>query len=209
MLNYQHIAIEGNIGAGKTTLSHFLAEKFEGDLLLEEFEENEFLKDFYSNNSFALHAEVQFVLDRSKQLFQFHSKKHNRIFSDYYPYKSLIFSKMNLTPKEFDLVNHLIESLYKQVPKPDILLFLNRPIDALQKNILSRGRGYEKEISPDYLFTLNKAYENFLQRITDIPVLYINADEINLEKPEWLEESFREILCCSHSNGVKRINLGK
>ena len=96
MLNYKHIAIEGNIGAGKTTLSNFLAKNFNGDLLLEEFEENEFLKDFYDNNSFALHAEVQFVLDRSKQLFQFHSQPHNLIFSDYYPMKSLIFSKNEL-----------------------------------------------------------------------------------------------------------------
>ena len=209
MLNYKHIAIEGNIGAGKTTLSNFLAKKFNGDLLLEEFEENEFLKDFYGDNSYALHAEVQFVLDRSKQLFQFHSQSHDLIFSDYYPLKSLIFSKMNLSPKEFDLINELISSLYKTVPKPDILLFLNRPLDELQKNIISRGRLYEKEISPDYLFTLSKGYENFLQRIDGIPILYINANEINLEKPEWLEQSFKELLSAQHSEGIKRINLIK
>ena len=209
MLNYKHIAIEGNIGAGKTTLSNFLAKKFNGDLLLEEFEENEFLKDFYGDNSYALHAEVQFVLDRSKQLFQFHSQPHNLIFSDYYPLKSLIFSKMNLSPKEFDLINELISSLYKTVPKPDILLFLNRPLDELQKNIISRGRLYEKEISPDYLFTLSKGYENFLQRIDGIPILYISANEINLEKPEWLEQSFTELLSAQHSEGIKRINLIK
>jgi deoxyadenosine/deoxycytidine kinase len=209
MLKYNHIAIEGNIGAGKTTLSNFLADKFNGDLLLEEFEENEFLKDFYDDNSYALHAEVQFVLDRSKQLFQFHSQPHNLVFSDYYPLKSLIFSKMNLSPKEFDLINELIDSLYNKVPKPDVLLFLNRPLDELQKNIISRGRLYEKEISPDYLFTLSKAYENFLQRIDDIPILYINANEINLEEPNWLEQSFRELLSCHHSKGIKRINLMK
>ena len=209
MLNYNHIAIEGNIGAGKTTLSNFLAKKFNGDLLLEEFEENEFLKDFYDDNSYALHAEVQFVLDRSKQLFQFHSQPHDLIFSDYYPLKSLIFSKMNLSPKEFDLINELMGSLYKTMPKPDILLFLNRPLDELQKNIISRGRLYEKEISPDYLFTLSKGYENFLQRIDGIPILYINANEINLEKPKWLERSFKELLSCQHSKGIKRINLIK
>ena len=209
MLKYNHIAIEGNIGAGKTTLSNFLAKKFNGDLLLEEFEENEFLKDFYDDNSYALHAEVQFVLDRSKQLFQFHSQPHDLIFSDYYPLKSLIFSKMNLSPKEFDLINELMGSLYKTMPKPDILLFLNRPLNELQKNIISRGRLYEKEISPDYLFTLSKGYENFLQRIHGIPILYINANEINLEKPKWLERSFKELLSCQHSKGIKRINLIK
>ena len=209
MLKYKHIAIEGNIGAGKTTLSNFLAKKFNGDLLLEEFEENEFLKDFYDDDSYALHAEVQFVLDRSKQLFQFHSQPHDLIFSDYYPLKSLIFSKMNLSPKEFDLINELMGSLYKTMPKPDILLFLNRPLDELQKNIISRGRLYEKEISPDYLFTLSKGYENFLQRIDGIPILYINANEINLEKPEWLEKSFKDLLSHQHSEGIKRINLIK
>ena len=209
MLKYNHIAIEGNIGAGKTTLSNFLADKFNGDLLLEEFEENEFLKDFYDDHSYALHAEVQFVLDRSKQLFKFHSQPHKLIISDYYPLKSLIFSKMNLISKEFDLVSELIDSLYNKVPKPDLLLFLNRPIYELQKNINSRGRIYEKEISPDYLFALNKAYENFLQRIDNIPILYINANEINLEKPDWLEKSFRELLSCQHSKGIKRINLMK
>ena len=209
MLKYSHIAIEGNIGAGKTTLAHFLADKFNGDLLLEEFEENEFLKDFYADNSYALHAEVQFVLDRSKQLIQFHSQPHNLIISDYYPLKSLIFSKMNLSPKDFGLINELIDSLCAKVPKPDILLFLNRPLDELQKNITSRGRLYEKEISPDYLFTLNKAYENFLQRIENIPILYINANEINLEKTDWLEQSFRELLSSQHSKGIKRINLMK
>ena len=209
MLNYKHIAVEGNIGAGKTTLANFLAKKFNGDLLLEEFEENEFLKDFYDDNSYALHAEVQFVLDRSKQLLQFHSQPHNLIFSDYYPLKSLIFSKMNLSSKEFELINELIGSLYKTVPKPDILLFLNRPLDELQKNIISRGRLYEKEISPDYLFTLSKGYENFLQRIDGIPILYINAHEINIEKPEWLKQSFEELLSSQHPEGIKRINLIK
>jgi deoxyguanosine kinase len=209
MLKYNHIAIEGNIGAGKTTLANFLADKLNGDLLLEEFEENEFLKDFYDDSSYALHAEVQFVLDRSKQLFQFHSEPRSLIFSDYYPLKSLIFSKMNLSAKEFDLINELMDSLYKTVPKPDLLLFLNRPLDELQKNIISRGRIYEKEISTDYLFTLNKTYENFLQRIDDIPILYINANEINLEEPNWLEQSFRELLSCHHSKGIKRISLMK
>ena len=116
---------------------------------------------------------------------------------------------MNLSSKEFDLINDLIDSLYKKVPKPDLLLFLNRPLDELQKNIISRGRLYEKEISPDYLFTLNKAYENFLQRIDDIPILYINANEINIEKPEWLKQSFEELLSSQHPEGIKRINLIK
>ena len=209
MFKYNHIAIEGNIGAGKTTLSNFLADKFNGDLLLEEFEENEFLKDFYDDHSYALHAEVQFVLDRSKQLLLFHSQPHNLIISDYYPLKSLIFSKMNLSPKEFDLINKLINSLYVTVQKPDILLFLNRPLDELQKNITSRGRSYEKEISPDYLFTLNKAYDNFLKSIDKIPILYITANEINLENPDWLEKSFRELFSRQHSKGIQRISLMK
>ena len=208
MTSYKHIAIEGNIGAGKTTLAKFLANGFNGDLLLEEFEENEFLKDFYNNNDFALHAEVQFVLDRSKQLFQFHNDNHSLIISDYYPLKSLIFSKMNLNTKEFELVNELLESLYKNVPKPDILIYLNRPIDELKNNIASRGRKYEQEISQDYLHSLNKAYESFFQRVPDIPILHINAGEIDLDKPLWLKQSFQNLLSETHSSGVKRVSLG-
>lgn len=207
MLQYNHIAIEGNIGAGKTTLAKFLSEELNGSLLLEEFEENDFLKDFYKNNSFALHAEVQFVLDRSKQLFQFHSQKHELIISDYFPLKSLIFSKMNLSTKEYLLVQELIESLYKSMPKPDVLIYLNRPIDELQKNIISRGRDYESEISSDYLFTLNKAYENFLTNLSGIPVLHLNANEINLENKEWLKTAFRQLLSKPSGAGVKRVSL--
>ena len=95
MLKYKHIAIEGNIGAGKTTLAKMLSSHLDSSLLLEEFEDNHFLKAFYNGKDFAIHAEIQFILDRSKQLADFFSKKHQLIISDYVPEKSLIFSKLS------------------------------------------------------------------------------------------------------------------
>lgn len=208
-LRYKHIAIEGNIGAGKTTLAKLLAASLNAELLLEQFEENDFLQDFYQNKKFALHAEIQFLLDRSKQLFLFHRSTYPVIVSDYIPEKSLLFSKMNLTTKEFQLVKELMHSIFDAIPKPDILIYLNRPISELEANIKKRGRSYEAAISPEYLIDLNKAYSAFLENIYDIPVLQVNANEINLEHPEHVTNQFEEILSKEHNPGIKRIYLDK
>jgi len=208
MLRYKHIVIEGNIGAGKTTLANFLAKNFNTSLLLEEFEENDFLKEFYNSEDFILHAEVQFILDRSKQLFKFYSKTHQYVVTDYIPSKSLIFSKMNLSPKDFSLVENLVESLFKTLPQPDLMIYLERPISQLKKNIATRGRSYEAGISVEYLQKVEDAYKNFLKQQQDFPVLLIDASEIDLKKPNALKNSFREILNKPFDARVKKISLG-
>lgn len=207
MLQYKHIAIEGNIGAGKTTLAKLLANNLDASLLLEEFEDNEFLQDFYQNNSFAIHAEIQFLLDRSKQLFKFHQESHKRIIADYIPQKSLLFSKMNLTTKDFQMVQELMNSIFHSLPQPDLLIFLTRPISELEFNIKSRGRTYEAGISPEYLIKLNKAYDGFLNSINHIPVLQVRASEIDLNQPENIVNKFENILGIKHENGIKRVYL--
>ncbi len=207
MLKYKHIVVEGNIGAGKTTLARFLASKFRGSLLLEEFEENDFLKDFYQNKDFALHAEVQFVLDRSKQLFQFHSKSHDIVFTDFLPDKSLLFAKMNLSDKDYLLVEELMTALFKKLPVPDLILYLNRPLYQLEENIRNRGRSYEMDISPEYLNQLDKAYENFLAFKTDLPILHINAEDIDLQQPERLFSAFQTLFQTSFANDQRTIHL--
>lgn len=184
MLKYKHIVIEGNIGAGKTTLANFLAKEFETSILLEEFEENDFLKEFYNNKDFILHAEVQFILDRSKQLFLFHNKEHQNIITDYIPHKSLIFSKMNLSKVDFSLVERLVESLFKKLPQPDLMIYLEQPISKLKENIASRGRDYEEGISVEYLQMVEDAYKEFLKQQQDFPVLLLNAKEIDLTQPQ-------------------------
>lgn len=207
MLNYKHIVIEGNIGAGKTTLANFISNEFNGSLLLEEFEENDFLKEFYNNEDFVLHAEVQFILDRSKQLFQFHNKSHETIVTDYIPSKSLIFSKMNLSNGDFNLVENLVQSLFKTLPQPDIMLFLERPVQQLKENILKRGRSYETNISNEYLQKVEDAYTNFLKQQQDFPVLLINADEIDLSNPQLLKEKIAKLLQTNFENRVKKVSL--
>lgn len=207
MLNYKHIVIEGNIGAGKTTLANFISNEFNGSLLLEEFEENDFLKEFYNNKNFVLHAEVQFILDRSKQLFQFHNKNHETIVTDYIPSKSLIFSKMNLSNDDFNLVKNLVQSLFKTLPQPDIMLFLKRPVHQLKENILKRGRSYESNISSDYLQKVEDAYTNFLKQQQDFPVLLINANEIDLSNPQLLKDKIAKLLQTNFENRVKKVTL--
>lgn len=209
MSNYNHIVIEGNIGAGKTTLASFIAKEFQTSLLLEEFEENDFLKDFYNNKDFILHAEVQFILDRSRQLFQFHNKTHQRIVTDYIPSKSLIFSKMNLTSTDFELVEKLVNSLFKTLPNPDLMIYLERPVSSLKDNIIKRGRVYETGISIDYLQKVEDAYTNFLKREQNFPILLINADDIDLSNPKELKNQIGELLNTSFDARAKRINLKK
>lgn len=209
MSKYNHIVIEGNIGAGKTTLANFIAKEFNTSLLLEEFEENDFLKDFYNNKDFILHAEVQFILDRSRQLFQFHNNTHKSIVTDYIPSKSLIFSKMNLTTNDFELVERLVKSLFKTLPTPDLMIYLERPVSSLKENILKRGRVYETGISIDYLQKVEDAYTNFLKREQKFPVLLINANDIDLSNPKELKSQIGELLNTSFDNRAKRISLNK
>jgi len=177
---YKNIAIEGNIGAGKTTLAKFLSKELNTALLLEEFEENEFLKEFYENNSFAIHAELQFILHRSKQMHHFYKPNPEVVISDYMPLKSQLFAKQNLVTKDYMLIKNLINELLTQYPQPELVVFLNRSVYELKENISKRGRNMETDISTDYLLKINKAYNEFLNGDHEVPVLMINAKEIDL-----------------------------
>ncbi len=204
MIRYKHIAIEGNIGAGKTTLAKMLSRYLGSSLLLEEFEDNHFLKAFYNGKDFAVHAEIQFILDRSKQLADFFSKKHQLIISDYVPEKSLIFSKMNLSESEYKIIKDLTSVLYKNFQKPDLILFIDRSTEDLIENIIKRGRVYEQNIDGSYIENLNNGYEDWLGEI-NCPVLRINANEIDISHPEKLAESFKKLFQQEYSNDQRVI----
>ena len=206
MVKYKHIAIEGNIGAGKTTLAKFLSKHLNGSLLLEQFEENHFLKAFYDGKDFALHAELQFILDRSKQLSDFFSKEHELIISDYIPQKSLIFSKMNLSKDEYTVIANLTKILYKQFSNPDLIIFIDRDNDGLIDNIMKRGRPYESKIDYSYINNLTQGYEDWLEEVKQ-PVLRINASEINMSQPERLSNAFIKILNQKYTNNQRKITL--
>jgi len=204
VIRYNHIAIEGNIGAGKTTLAKMLSRYLGSSLLLEEFEDNHFLKAFYNGKDFAIHAEIQFILDRSKQLADFFSKKHQLIISDYVPEKSLIFSKMNLSESEYKIIKDLTSVLYKNFQKPDLILFIDRSTEDLIENIIKRGRVYEQNIDGRYIENLNNGYEDWLGEI-NCPVLRINANEIDISHPEKLAESFKKLFQQEYSNDQRII----
>ena len=204
MLKYKHIAIEGNIGAGKTTLAKMLSSHLGSSLLLEEFEDNHFLKAFYNGKDFAIHAEIQFILDRSKQLADFFSKKHQLIISDYVPEKSLIFSKMNLLDNEYKIVKELTNVLYKSFQKPDLIIFIDRNTNELIDNIIKRGRSYEQNIDGSYIEKITIGYEGWLNEVK-CPVLRINANEIDMNNPKKLADSFRKLFQQEYSDKQRKI----
>ena len=166
-MKYQLITIEGNIGAGKTTLSKLLAEHYNAHLILEQFEDNPFLPKFYEDATrYAFPLELSFLAERYKQL-----KKQltNRdIFqpvtiSDYLFIKSKLFAKVNLPSDEYELYETLFDIIYPNLPQPEVLIFLQAPIAKLQENIADRNRSYEQEIENEYLKKIQDAYSGFLK----------------------------------------------
>lgn len=166
-MKYQLITIEGNIGAGKTTLGKLLAEHYNAQLVLEQFEDNPFLPKFYKDaDRYAFPLELTFLAERYKQL-----KKQltNRdIFqavtiTDYLFIKSKLFAKVTLPADEYELYETLFDIIHPNLPQPEILIFLQAPISKLQENIASRNRDYEQEIENQYLEKIQDAYASFLK----------------------------------------------
>jgi deoxyguanosine kinase len=187
-MNYHFITIEGNIGAGKTTLAHLLAKHFNARLVLEQFTENPFLSKFYENpQQYAFPLELFFMAERYKQLKELiHTKdlfQHVTV-SDYLFTKCLLFAKVNLPEQEFRLYQKLFEIIDQQLIQPDIVIYLHSPIDKLQKNIKKRNRSYEQGISDQYLFSLQETYTSYIRqhRIKTIFINAGNADFLGNEK---------------------------
>tara|TARA_Y100000768_G_C23955489_1_gene672538 strand:- start:933 stop:1526 length:594 start_codon:yes stop_codon:yes gene_type:complete len=189
----KYIAIEGNIGVGKTTLAEFLAKHFKGSLLLEEFAENKFLKLFYQTKDYAFHSEMQFLLDRSLQMNTFFGQDHSIVFSDFHIEKSLVFSNMNLSKSNYFMIENIHQSLFKNFPSPDILIFLDSDIEQISKNIKSRNRDFEKDLGTEYLENLIKNYNFWLNKLK-IPIIKINAKNINYVDEELLLKNLSILL---------------
>lgn len=180
---YRYIAIEGNIGAGKTTLARMLAQDIGSDLILEEFEDNSFLPRFYEDpNRYAFPLEMSFLASRYNQLkkqlpepglFQKH------IVSDYIFPKCMIFSRLNLKDDEYELYQRLFNIIHLQLPQPDILLYLHQPVERLQWNIAGRGRPYELNISDEYLKNLQEAYFEYMQSSTHLKIIFLECSSID------------------------------
>jgi|SRR6185437_13772543 len=187
-MKYNFITIEGNIGAGKTTLAHLLSKHFNARLILEEFAENPFLPKFYENKQqYAFPLELFFMAERYKQLKDLLRTKdlfQNVTISDYLFTKCLLFAKVNLPDQEFMLYQKLFDIINPQLIQPDLLIYLHAPISKLKENIKKRNRPYELSISSDYLFSLQETYTQYIRQ-HQIKTLFIdvsNADFLGNEK---------------------------
>jgi 2-amino-4-hydroxy-6-hydroxymethyldihydropteridine diphosphokinase len=183
---FNYIAFEGNIGAGKTTLTTKIAEDFNAKTVLERFADNPFLPKFYEDqNRYAFPLEMSFLADRYKQLSddlaQFDLFK-DFIVADYHIFKSLIFAKITLTDDEYRLYRTLFDIVYREMPKPDLYVYLYQNSERLLENIKKRGRSYEQKIPASYLDKINNGYLDYIKSQTELNVLIIDVSDKDFVK---------------------------
>ena len=203
---YNFIAIEGNIGAGKTTLCHRLTAQFDCRLVLEQFTDNPFLPFFYRQpERYAFPVELFFMAERHKQL-QEHFAQPDlfRTFTvaDYFFVKTLLFAKNNLGEEEFRLFQQLFKVLNATFPKPDLLIYLHRPVEILLRQIHKRGRDIERNISPAYLEDIQNAYLEYLKTETESPIVVLELGGANFERDEAVFQAIVGIMQESHPLGI-------
>jgi deoxyadenosine/deoxycytidine kinase len=180
-LNY--IVIEGNIGAGKTTLSKMIAREYNAKLILEQFADNPFLPKFYNDpDKYSFQLELSFLAERYHQLNKdLTSRDLFRSFTvaDYYFMKSLIFAKATLSEDEYNLYRKIFNIIYQSIPKPDLYVYLHVDVRNLKNNITKRGREYEQAISIEYLNKLQDGYFDFFRQQNDISYLIIDTNQMD------------------------------
>jgi deoxyadenosine/deoxycytidine kinase len=183
MTEINYIAIEGSIGAGKTSLAKMLTEKMDARLILEETEENPFLPDFYKDKRrFAFQIQLFFLLSRHKQQQELFARDlfHKKVISDYFFDRDRIFASVNLDEREFYLYEKLLSILEKDVPKPDLVIYLQTSSEVLLRRIKERERYFEKGIDLEYIKALNEAYNHYFFHYNKTPLLVVNTDRIDL-----------------------------
>lgn len=185
---YNFIAIEGNIGSGKTSLAHQIGDDFNAKLVLERFADNPFLPKFYKDQErYAFPLEMSFLADRYQQLSddlaQFDLFK-NFIVSDYFIFKSLIFAQVTLSKEEYSLYRKMFDIMYKEIAKPDVYVFLYQNTDRLIENIKNRGRDYEQNIQPEYLDKIHKGYISFIKSQEKLNPLIIDVSDLDFVNNE-------------------------
>ena len=194
----RYIAVEGVIGAGKTSLSRMVSDRLNARLVLEQFEENPFLERFYEDpEHYSFQTQIFFLLSRYRQqqdLFQA-DLFHNALVTDYIFDKDKIFAYLNLQDDELKLYETLVSSIEKNIPTPDLVVYLQSSVERLMSNIRARGRKYEENISEEYIKDLNEAYNYFFFRYKNAPLLIVNATEIDfVNNKDDFEDLHNEIL---------------
>lgn len=209
--NYNFIAIEGNIGAGKTTLCHQLTERFGCALVLEQFTDNPFLPPFYEQpERYAFPVELFFMAERHKQLLEHFAQPdlfQSFTVADYYFVKTLLFAKNNLAEAEFKLFQRLFSVLNATFPKPDLLLYLHRPVEVLLQQIKKRGRGIEQNIAPEYLSEIQDAYLDYLKTERETPVLILELGAIDFQQDRSAFETIAGLLSAKHAPGIQLLKF--
>ena len=211
---YNYIAIEGTLGAGKTTLASRIANDFNGKLVLEEFEgdKNPFLPKFYKEpDKYSFQVEMTFLALRYQQLKDKLGALdlfHDFIISDYYVAKSLIFSKNNLQADEYQLFSRFFNIIFSDMPKPELLVYLYSDVERLQQNIRKRGRSYEQEISDAYLASIQEGYFDFLrQQQGNMRILLIDTNKLDFVSNQSDYLKIIEAIDKPYDVGLHRVTL--
>jgi len=195
MRNIYYIAVEGVIGVGKTSLCSLIGENFSAKIVYEKFEENPFLEDFYSDRDrFAFQTQLYFLLSRYRQHQEMMQVElfHKLLVSDYMFVKDKIFANITLSDKELVLYNSVVTLLERDIPNPDLVIYLQSSTDRLMENIRERGRHYEELITEDYIQQLNDAYNDFFLRYDSSPLLIVNSTDIDFVNNEKDRENLLE-----------------
>lgn len=208
-LPYNFIAVEGNIGAGKTTFCELLSHDFDCRLILEQFTDNPFLPLFYDQpERYAFPVELFFMTERHKQLQAAFASGADLFtplsIADYFFLKTLLFAKNNLIDAEFRLFQRLFEVLNTTFPKPDIIVYLHRSIEDVMRNIKKRGRVFETDISVDYLLGVQNVYFEYFRTETDLPILIIDVEGIDYLADDKAYQKLVALLSQKYEKGVHR-----
>mgnify|MGYP001405861440 FL=1 len=209
-LNY--IVIEGNIGAGKTTLAKMIAHEFNAKLILEQFADNPFLPKFYKEpEKYSFQLELSFLAERYQQLNnELTSRDLFRPFTvaDYYFMKSLIFARSTLKEDEYNLYRQIFQIIYKSIPKPDLYVYLHVDVNNLRSNIAKRGRDYEQSISAEYLSKIQDGYYDFFKQQSDIAFLIIDSNNMDFVENQGDYAKMKELIFNrKYEKGITRITI--
>lgn len=212
-MRYNYVAIEGTMGAGKTTLSTRISKDFNAKLILEEYEpdKNPFLAKFYAEpDKYAFQVEMTFLALRFQQLKDKLANLdlfHDFIISDYYVAKSLIFSRETLQPDEYSLFSRFFNIIFSNIPKPELMVYLYLDVEHLQYNIRKRGRDYEQKIDDSYLENLQKGYFEFIRQQTDMRILILDTNNIDFVANESDYQKIIDAIDQPYNIGIHRIVL--
>ncbi len=207
------LVIEGNIGAGKTTLAKMIAEENNAQLVLEQFAENPFLSKFYNDQErYSFPLELSFLADRyyqiKKQIFN-PDLFHSLVVADYFFAKSAIFAQNTLKDDEYRLFRQIFDIVFESMPKPDLYIYLHVDTNQLLKNIKTRGRDYEQNISADYLEKIKNGYFGFFKQINTFPILVIDINNVDfIENPTKFKQLKEAIFQSNYKLGINRLIMG-